>query len=101
MKPPTTAQIFYDLACQSRWINHSCDPNSHVDTKWDDNLAHPVAWWTANRDIPVGEEVTYDYAFAAECTEPCGCGSAKCRGLIVDPEEVDQVPAEMRKHLRF
>ena len=42
------------------------------------------AWWVALRDIPVGEEITYDYGFAAEVAEPCACGAGGCRGLIVD-----------------
>ena len=25
--------VYWDLTCQSRWINHSCDPNSEVDTE--------------------------------------------------------------------
>ena len=27
--------IFWDLACQTRWFNHSCDPNSEVRSRWD------------------------------------------------------------------
>src|SRR5262245_16069361 len=53
--------LYWDLSCQSRWINHSCDPNSVVDTRWDPGAKAIIAWWTATRDIPVGEELTYDY----------------------------------------
>jgi SET domain len=100
MQPPTDASVFYDLVCQARWINHSCDPNTQVDSSWDHALAHPVAWWTAQRDIAVGEELTYDYAFAPEVAEPCGCGAALCRGVIVDADCVDQIPVALRDHLR-
>jgi hypothetical protein len=60
------------------------------------------AWWVAKRDIPVGEEITYDYAFAAEVAEPCACGAGTCRGLIVDdaPEELAKLPAHLRTQLR-
>jgi uncharacterized protein len=100
MRPPINASVFYDLACQSRWLNHSCAPNTHVDTRWDDQLAHPVAWWTATRDVEIGEEFTYDYAFTASVAEPCGCGASTCRGLIVDPDEIDQVSLAMRHLLK-
>jgi hypothetical protein len=92
--------LFWDLTCQSRWINHACDPNTVVDTRWDAARKRVVAWWVALRPIEVGEELTYDYAFAAEVAEPCSCGSARCLGLIVDPDEIDQIPASLRRYLR-
>lgn len=92
--------LFWDLACQSRWINHSCDPNSDVDSRWLAEEASVLAWWTAVRDIEPGDEITYDYAFAAQVAEQCNCGTAACRGLIVDPSELDLVPAALRHHLR-
>jgi uncharacterized protein len=101
MDPPIDEQVFYDLVCQTRWINHSCDPNTSVDSRWDARRAHPVASWTANRDIVVGEELTYDYAFTASCAEPCGCQSKSCRGLIIDQDEIASVSPELRIHLRI
>jgi len=94
--------LFWDLACQTRWFNHSCDPNSEVMSKWDQEADTMRAWWVAKRDIPVGEEITYDYAFAAEVAEPCACGAPTCRGLIVDdaPEELAKLPAHLRGQLR-
>ena len=92
--------LFWDLTCQSRWINHSCDPNAVVDSRFDRGTRDVRAWWVALRDIAPGEELTYDYAFAAEVAEPCACGSPRCRGLIVDPDELDQVPDELRRYLR-
>jgi hypothetical protein len=91
--------LFWDLADQTRWLNHSCDPNSVVEAKWAPSKATVIAWWTATRDIEVGDEVTYDYAFAASVAEPCDCGAAACRGVIVDPEEIDQLPDELRRRL--
>ena len=63
-------------------------------SKWDHETNTCRAWWVALRDIPVGEEITYDYAFVADVAEPCACGAASCRGLIVDPDpaELAQAP---------
>ena len=94
--------LFWDLACQTRWFNHSCEPNSEVHSKWDHEQDTMRAWWTAKRDIAVGEEITYDYAFAAEVAEECHCGAPTCRGLIVDddPAELAKLPATLRDKLR-
>jgi hypothetical protein len=95
--------FFYDLVDQSRWINHSCDPNTQVESAMDRATGRPVAWWVATRTIEPGEELFYDYAFVGSVAEPCGCGATTCRGLIVDPdpEELARVPRKLRKHLRI
>ena len=92
--------LFWDLADQTRWINHSCDPNSEVETEWDFASEIIRATWYALRDIQPGEELSYDYAFSAAVAERCFCGVASCRGLIVDPDEVDQVTESLRPYLR-
>jgi SET domain-containing protein len=92
--------IYYDLADQTRWINHSCDPNSEVDSRWDPELRMAYPWWVALCDIAAGEEITYDYAFAGHLAVPCACGARACRGVIVDPDEIDQVPAQYRHLVR-
>lgn len=94
------AVFFYDLVDQTRWINHSCAPNTRVDSRWDPDAGICRTWWTATRDIEVGEELSYDYAFAAAIAEPCNCGAPTCRGLIVDPDEIDQLPEHLRPLLR-
>lgn len=96
------AQYFWDLVCQTRWFNHSCDPNSEVQNRWDHENQTCIAWWVALRDIPVGEEITYDYGFVAEVAEPCACGAKDCRGLIIDPDpaEVAKLPDHLRRLLR-
>jgi hypothetical protein len=93
---------FWDLVCQTRWFNHSCDPNTEVMGEWDREKQRCNAWWVALRDIGVGEEITYDYAFTGEVAEPCACGARACRGLIVDPdpEELAKVPEPLRRLLR-
>lgn len=95
--------IYYDLVDQSRWINHSCEPNTEVESAIDPDTGRPAAWWVASRAIEVGEELVYDYAFVGALAEPCGCGAASCRGLIVDPDpdELAAIPEELRHHLRI
>lgn len=90
--------VFWDLVCQTRWFNHSCEPNTEVCSRWDAETQTVRAWWVALRDIEVGEEITYDYGFAAEVAEPCACGAARCRGVIVDDDP--EVQAELPEHLR-
>jgi uncharacterized protein len=92
--------LFWDLACQSRWINHSCDPNTEVDSSWLADEKSVRAWWVALRDIRPGEELTYDYCFSAQVAEPCNCGADSCRGLIVDPDEIDLVAPALRRYRR-
>jgi len=89
--------VFWDLADQTRWFNHSCEPNSDVLSTREDATTMR-AWWVATRDIEVGEEITYDYGFAAEVAEPCHCGAPGCRGLIVDDDPA--VQAQLPEHLR-
>jgi hypothetical protein len=95
-------QMFWDLVCQTRWFNHSCDPNTEVMLRWDGEADTMLAWWIALREIPAGEEITYDYAFVADVAEPCHCGAANCRGVIVDddPENLAQLPDSLRALLR-
>jgi len=94
--------VFWDLACQTRWFNHACDPNTEVLSRWDRTQDSIVAWWVALRDIPVGEEITYDYGFAAEVAEPCACGTKACRGVIVEDsrEEIAKLSDAMKQLLR-
>lgn len=96
-------QFFWDLVCQTRWFNHSCDPNTEVSSKWDHEANTCRAWWVALRDIQPGEEITYDYAFVGDVAEPCACGAPTCRGLIVDPDpaELAKVPEHLRRLLRL
>lgn len=85
-----TNEWLFDMADQTRWINHSCDPNAKIEA----DLEGPDGAWAnivAARPILPGEEITYDYAFVAECAEPCRCGSPYCRGLIIDPDEIPRL----------
>jgi len=98
--PGAVYPLYYDLADQTRWINHSCAPNAQVDAAWVPDLGRARAWWRALRDIAPGEEITYDYAFSGHLAVPCTCGAATCRGLIVDPDELHLVPERYRRLLR-
>ncbi|MBX3158302.1 MAG: SET domain-containing protein-lysine N-methyltransferase [Deltaproteobacteria bacterium] len=95
--------VFWDLVCQTRWFNHSCAPNTEVMSRWDREANTMRAWWVATRDIEIGEEITYDYAFTASVAEKCACGAATCRGLIVDddPANLAQLPEHLRPLLRI
>ncbi len=84
--------VLWDLVDQTRWFNHSCAPNTEVRSTWDADAQLVRAWWVALRDIAPGEEITYDYGFVADVAEPCACGAAACRGVIVDPD-----PAELAR----
>jgi SET domain-containing protein len=76
----------------ARYINHSCDPNCEA------IIDGQHIWIEALRDIRAGEELSYDYEYdwLPEYTVKdlefygCQCGSARCRGTIVD------VPASKR-----
>ncbi|HJQ21489.1 MAG TPA: SET domain-containing protein-lysine N-methyltransferase, partial [Gemmatimonadaceae bacterium] len=84
----------------SRYINHSCDPNC---VAW---IERGHIWIDALRDIKEGEELAYDYeydflpGYTVEDLEfyECRCGSAKCRGTIVDvPKHKRHLIAELKR----
>jgi SET domain-containing protein len=77
-----TDALWFDMVDQTRWINHYCDPNAEVDVGVDAQ-GEPWAKVYAWRDIRAGEEITYDYELDPEVAEPCRCGAATCRGMIV------------------
>lgn len=72
---------------ESRFINHSCDPNCETEVK------QGRVYIFALRDIRVGEELAYDYGYERSGDETakeerqyrCLCGTTKCRGSIMEP----------------
>jgi SET domain-containing protein len=82
--------LYFDMVDQTRWINHSCDPNAGIENGVLDD-GKVWARIVARRAIAAGEEIAYDYAFPAHLAEPCRCGSSQCRGLIIDE---DALPLE-------
>jgi|SRR5581483_1478100 len=59
-----------------RYLNHSCDPNTHV-------VGHSDV---ASTDIQPGEEITSDYLDLETENFECNCGSPKCRNLLDNPD---------------
>jgi len=58
------------------YVNHSCDPNAWVSGQIS---------LLARRAIPVGEEISFDYATTDASnydTFECHCGSPLCRGVV-------------------
>jgi len=73
---------------ESRFINHSCDPNCEVVVDRGRVYVHAL------RDIPEGSELFYDYWYVTDQSYtfddlrriyPCRCGSPKCRGTLARP----------------
>lgn len=73
---------------ESRFINHSCDPNCESEVE------KGRVYIFALRDIKKGEELHYDYAYERSGDETekdeaqyrCLCGTRKCRGSIMEPK---------------
>ncbi|ELU06966.1 hypothetical protein CAPTEDRAFT_176480 [Capitella teleta] len=73
----------YRMGSISRFINHSCEPNCEMQ-KWNINGVYRIALFSL-KDIPPGEELTYDYNFQSynvHSQQICKCGSANCRGVV-------------------
>jgi SET domain-containing protein len=93
--------LYFDMVDQTRWINHSCDPNAEVDTGTETDDGKGVwARIVARRPIAAGEEIAYDYAFPAHLAEPCRCGSPRCRGMIVDEDLLPLAPSALQSAAR-
>jgi SET domain-containing protein len=86
--------FYLDMVDQTAFINHSCDPNAEIEADLDEQGG---AWArvVASKPIRAGEEISYDYAFPQELAETCTCRSPKCRGYIVDAEELDTLTARL------
>ncbi|MCE9666560.1 SET domain-containing protein-lysine N-methyltransferase [Myxococcus stipitatus] len=82
---------------ESRYINHSCEPNCEA------LIEKGHIYIFARRAIAEGEELVYDYAYErtpdmgpeSEALYVCKCGSARCRGTILAPEK--KAPARKKK----
>ncbi len=73
---------------ESRYINHSCDPNCDVVISRSRVFVHAL------RDIPEGDELSYDYWYETDESYgwddlrriyPCRCRAANCRGTLARP----------------
>jgi hypothetical protein len=88
---------------ESRFINHSCEPNAHSVVQ--KKRIHIVAL----RAIEAGEEVVYDYWYSTDDTYtdedrrrlyPCRCGAATCRGTLAAPQKKKVATKAKRRHPR-
>lgn len=88
--------FYLDMVDQTRWVNHSCDPNSEIEAELD---GQGGAWGriVALRPIRAGEEITYDYGFPQELAEACSCHAAQCKGWIVDSEELPELVERLER----
>lgn len=84
------SKIIIDAAVNgndARFINHSCDPNCEAVGEQQRMFIEAI------KPIRKGEELFYDYGYARDkdTTEEdeklyvCHCGTAKCRGTILEP----------------
>lgn len=84
-----------------RYLNHCCTPNSRlvlVDQQYEDGTPAPSGVEVETlRPLAPGEELTIDYAWSVEGAIPCLCGSAECRGWVVDAAELEKLPQRRRK----
>ena len=65
---PDGDKVLY-MQAPERYMNHSCEPNTHVVGKSD----------VASRDIKPGEEITSDYMDLETENFICQCDSKNCR----------------------
>ncbi|KAL2236359.1 UNVERIFIED_CONTAM: Histone-lysine N-methyltransferase ASHH3 [Sesamum indicum] len=83
---------------KSRYINHSCSPNTEMQ-KWMIDGETRIGIF-ATRDIKKGEHLTYDYQFVQfGADQDCYCGAAGCRKKLGVKPNKPKVPfsdAELR-----
>jgi SET domain-containing protein len=85
---------------EARFINHSCAPNCEAVIEDGRRI-----YIEALRDIPVGEELVYDYQYERmddhtaedERFYACQCGAPTCRGTILAPKRKPKRARKKRK----
>jgi SET domain-containing protein len=60
----------------AKYVNHSCEPNCNL------SRDGTRVYIRALRNIIPGEELTYDYEYAASENLRCRCGAPRCRGKV-------------------
>lgn len=74
-----------------RYLNHSCEPNCEL-LEWESTRsAPPQIWVHAIKTVRPSEQLTIDYGWPAESAIRCLCGTASCRGWVVDQSELSRV----------
>ncbi|XP_072262668.1 histone-lysine N-methyltransferase NSD2 isoform X2 [Pyxicephalus adspersus] len=81
----------------SRFMNHSCQPNCETQ-KWTVNGDTRVGLF-AVRDIPAGEELTFNYNLDCLGNEKtvCRCGAPNCSGFLGDRPKNSSASAQEEK----
>lgn len=83
-------RTYIDLDALSRTFNHSCDPNGGL---------RKNSELFALRDIPKGEQITYDYSMTIAPTKwsmKCKCRSNNCRKVLGDIRSIPK--SQIRKY---
>ena len=74
-----------------RYLNHSCEPNCELvlwKSRQRQGRRYPRMWLQTLHAVKPGEELTIDYGWPADAAIPCQCESPRCRGWIVDEEDM-------------
>jgi uncharacterized protein len=80
-----------------RYLNHSCEPNCEL-IEWEAAAdEEPEIWVYALRAVRPDDQLTIDYGWPAEAAIRCKCGSAKCRGWVVDESELHRLQRKKRR----
>lgn len=82
-------------AAPYRFLNHCCEPNCELvfyEADPSNGCEHPSIFVETIARIHVGDQLTIDYGWPASNAIECLCGAANCRGWVVDPEELDELP---------
>jgi uncharacterized protein len=85
--------VVIDGHCMAMFINHSCNPNCETEE------VKGRVWIRAIKNIPAGEEITYDYCLydGGDDEATCNCGAKKCRGTMYSREEIRRRKAISKK----
>lgn len=81
-----------------RYLNHSCEPNCELLEWQETNEDDPQIWVHAVRTVRPSDQLTIDYGWPAESAIRCLCGSASCRGWVVDIDELSRVKQRAAKN---
>jgi hypothetical protein len=80
-----------------RYLNHSCEPNCEL-LEWQSTRnAGPQIWVHAIKTVRQSDQLTIDYGWPAESAIPCLCGTASCRGWVVDQSELARVKRRLAR----
>jgi uncharacterized protein len=85
--------VVIDGHCMAMFINHSCNPNCETEE------VKGRVWIRAIKNIPAGDEITYDYCLydGGDDEATCNCGAKKCRGTMYSREEIRRRKAILKK----